>query len=74
MINQEKRYREEFIKLMQENPDIPVVPTVDDDCGRWMGSFGSAQVDEYLISKNYCRSMLFKSDDDVFDTLERFIS
>ena len=35
-----------------------------------MGSWGSASVDEYLIPPDD-RPMIFKSDDDVFDTLEQ---
>ena len=76
MTEREKQYREELFKLMQENPDLPVVPMVDadivagDDYGRWMGSWGSASVDEYLIPPDD-RPMIFKSDDDVFDTLEQ---
>ena len=43
---------QEFLKLVQDNPDLPIVPMVDaeivcDDCGWWMGSFGSAVVGEY---------------------------
>lgn len=29
MMEQEKHYREELFKLMQENPELPVVPMVD---------------------------------------------
>lgn len=74
----EKNNREELFKLMQENPDLPVVPMVDsdivaDDCGYWLGSWGWACVDEYFISERAER-IFFKSDDDVFDTLERHLS
>ena len=48
----EKENREKLFKLMQENPDLPVVAMVDaeivagDDFGRWMGSWGNAQIDD----------------------------
>lgn len=63
---------------MQENPDLPVVPMVDseivaDDCGYWLGSWGRACVDEYFISERAER-VFFKSDDDVFDVLEKHLS
>lgn len=67
----DRKNREELFKLMQENPELPVVPMVDgeipgDDCGYWLGSWGQAQVDEYLEAGDH---FLFKSDDDVFDAL-----
>lgn len=76
MTEKERKNHDDLFKLMQENPDLPVVPVVDadivagDDYGRWMGSWGSASVDEYLIPPDD-RPMIFKSDDDVFDTLEQ---
>lgn len=75
---QRKKYREELFKLMQENPELPVVPMVDgeipgDDSGYWLGAWGSARVDEYLFTHNH-EWMVFKSDDDVFDVLERHLS
>lgn len=74
----ERKNREELFKLMQENPELPVVAMVDgeipgDDCGYWLGAWGSARVDEYFISERAER-VFFKSDDDVFDTLERHMS
>ena len=41
-----------LLKLVKENPNLPVVPMVDyevvpEDCGRWMGSFGHCYVGEY---------------------------
>lgn len=70
--------REELFRLMQENPELPVVPMVDgeipgDDCGYWLAAWGSARVDEYLLVSN-CERVVFKSDDDVFDVLERYLS
>ena len=43
---------ENFLNLVKENPTLPVVPMVDnevvgDSWGRWMGSFGYADVGEY---------------------------
>lgn len=72
----ERKNREELFKLMKEYPDLPVIPMVDgeipgDDCGYWLGTWGEAQLDEYLETSD---RFLFKSDDDVFDVLERFLS
>ena len=42
-----------FLKLVQENPDLPIVPIVhyevigSDDYSYWLGSFGKAFVGEY---------------------------
>lgn len=66
-----------LLELIQENPSLPIVPMVDaevvcgDDWGRWMGSFGAARVDEYLNPPQDYDPMLFKSDNDVFDVLEK---
>lgn len=66
-----------LLELIQENPSLPIVPMVDaeivagDDFGRWMGAWGCARVDEYLIPPQDYEPMIFKSDDDVFDTLEK---
>ena len=45
---------EELLKLVAENPDLPVVPLVDsdvvgDDSGYWIGSFGRSEVGEYAL-------------------------
>lgn len=74
--DRERKNREELFKLMQENPELPVIPMVDgeipgDDCGYWLGSWGQVQVDEYLEAGD---RFLFKSDDDVFDALERYMT
>lgn len=74
----ERQNREELLKLIQENPDIPIVPIVNgeipgDDSGYWIGAWGCARIDEYLITHNM-EWMVFKSDDDVFDVLERHLS
>lgn len=80
ILEMERKNRDELFRLMQENPELPIVAMVDaeivagDDFGRWMGSWGYVQVDEYLIPPKYYQAMLFKSDDDVFDALERYLS
>ena len=67
----------ELIKVIKQNPDLPVVPMVDgeivtDDFGYYLAEFGHAAVDEFVISRRDI--VLFKSDDDVFDTLERCLT
>ena len=74
----EKKNREELLRLIRENPDLPVVPMVDGDIpgdcgGYWLGAWGRAEVDEYLISE-IAERVFFKSDDDVLDVLERHLS
>mgnify|MGYP007129026779 CR=1 FL=1 len=61
-----KENREELFRLMQENPELPVVPMVDyeivaDDSGRWLGSWGSSYIGEYLIGEEQVH---FREDDD----------
>lgn len=71
----EHENREKLFQLMRENPELPVIPMVDgeipgDDCGYWLGAWGAAELDEYLVGSD---RVIFKSDDDVFDALERFL-
>ena len=61
----ERKNLDELFKLMRETPDLPVVPMVDgeipgDDCGYWMGAWGTAKLDEYLVASD---RVIFKSDD-----------
>ena len=76
--DREKQNREELFRLMKENPDLPVVPMVDgeicgDDSGYWMAGWGESRVDEFLICERAERTA-FKSDGDVFDVLEDYLS
>lgn len=75
MMNVDKKNQDELIRLITENPDLPVIPMVDaeicgDDYGYGVGTFGMACIDEYIIASE---SVLFKSDDDVFNTLEKYL-
>lgn len=62
----------QLLDLMKENPHLPVVPMVRseivcDDCfAYWMGSWGDARVDRYLLTDN---RILFKGDDDPYEAL-----
>lgn len=80
MISKEEQgNRDKLLRLVRENPDLPIVPFVDgeivcDDFGIWMGSWGNTRIDEYLIPKNYYDPIMFKSDEDVFYVLEKMLS
>lgn len=67
-----------LLNLMKSNPKLPVVPLVDgeiagDDCGYWVGKWRHSNIDEYLSCERY-DYLAFKSDDDVFDVLEKYLS
>lgn len=63
----EKKNRDELFRLMQENPDLPVVPMVDSDIvanggyNRWVGSWGRSYIDEYVEGEEYIH---FREEDD----------
>ena len=64
----------ELIKLIQENPDLPIVPMVDaevvaDDCGYWMGKWGRCEVTEYYLG----REKVHFRDDDEEDVLNDLV-
>ncbi len=69
----------ELIQLIKDNPELEVMAMVDcdvvgDDYGQYnLARFSRTEVDEYVISP-YSSKMMFKSDDDVFDTLEEYLS
>lgn len=63
----------ELLKLMQENPDLPVVPLVDSDVvadgdhSNWLAGWGNACVGHYLSGED---RYYIKEDDDPQDILE----
>jgi hypothetical protein len=56
MENQKQKV-ETLLKLIKENPNIPIVPMVDIECcfddsySYWMAEWGSAKLDKYYIGK-----------------------
>lgn len=77
---EELENRDELFRLMRENPDLPIVPFVNGDVvydcnfGMWMGSWGDVRIDEYLMPKDCYDPIMFKSDEDIFDVLEKMLS
>ena len=56
----------EIIKLIEENPDLPIVPMVDsevvaDDFGYWLGEWGICEVTEYYNGREHIH---FRDDDE----------
>ena len=63
-----------IIKLIEENPDLPIVPMVDsevvaDDCGYWLGKWGICEVTEYYEG----RERIHFKDDDEEDVLNDLV-
>lgn len=56
-----------LLELIKENPDLPIAPMVSGEI-----AWGCARVDEYLIC-NKSDYLAYRSDDDVFDTLEMYL-
>ena len=61
---------QELIKLIKENPDLPIIPMVNyevvgDGYAYWAAEFSSPQVDEYIIDSWYGDGCIrFKSNGD----------
>lgn len=81
-MNKQKANLENLFQLIKENPELPIVPMVDseivaDDCySWWMGSWGKAEIDKYLITAE--RIYLHSLDDEYIlensDIIEKFVS
>ena len=71
-MNKEKS-TEELLKLMQENPELSVIPMVDSDIinKEWLswhiGRLESPEIDEYLVADGIIYT---KTSDDLYDVLE----
>lgn len=61
------QYVDRFLKLVKENPDLPIIPMVseevvaDDSGAYWMGQWGRACVTEYYVGKDRIH---FRDDDE----------
>ena len=57
----------EIVKLIEENPDLPIVPMVDeevvadDSYSWWLGKWGRCEVTEYYLGRE---ALHFKDDDE----------
>ena len=55
-IERQKEIVDKLFQLIKERAELPIVPMVyseivaDDCCCRWMGSWGCAEIDKYLIT------------------------
>ena len=67
---------EELLKLIKENPDLPIVPMVDgevvgDDCYRyWLGIFEGSKIEEIYTGREYTH---IKDEDDEEDVLNDLV-
>ena len=56
---------EKFLRLVKENPYLPIIPMVDsavvadDDYASWLGSFGDCRIDSYVSLKYYGEEKFF---------------
>ena len=62
----------EILKLIEENPDLPVVPMVGQDIvadctGEWVAHFGKAEVKKMCI---YGENVVFREDKNAIKTVE----
>ena len=62
----------EILKLIEEHPDLPVVPMVGQDIvadctGEWVASFGKAEVKKMCI---YGEKVIFREDKNSIKTVE----
>ena len=64
----ENRLLKELLELIKQRPDLPIIPMVDseivcdDSCSRWMGSWGSCYIGEYINGEE---RLHFREEDDL---------
>lgn len=69
----QKKQVENLLELIKKHPTLPIVPMVDydvaadDSYSTWMGAWGDARVDKYLIIKD---RVYFYDEDDMEQVLE----
>jgi hypothetical protein len=62
-----RRMSNELIQLIEANPDLPIIPMVDQEVvgedvpTYWMGKWGKCEVTEYYLGREYVH---FRSDDE----------
>ena len=66
----------DLLKLMDEHPDLPVIPMVGQDIvadctGEWAAHFGKAEIKKMCI---YGENVIFREEKNAIDTLEAFES
>lgn len=68
----------DFLRLVKENPDLPIVPMVDseivaeDGYNYWLGSFGRASVNSYVCIDYYGDSRFYTKDEQ--DAVEEYLA
>ena len=66
----------EFVRLVQENPTLPIIPMVnaevvcDNGYAWWLGSFGFCEVNEYACVEMYNEDRYVTRDD--LDEIEEY--
>lgn len=70
---------QELLKLIKENPTLPIIPMVEydvvgEDYGSWMGKWGKAHIDRYLLPPDSERPIIFENDYTVGEVIERWFS
>jgi hypothetical protein len=73
---QQKENTTELIKLIKENPDLPILPMVSyevvagDEFAYWGGSWGEARIDSYFVNDE---RVVYKSEDEPEIVVEKTV-
>lgn len=69
----DKDYRKEFVELIKNNPDLPIIPLsasrISDDNDYWVGELGFSYTDYYLVVDGYTYIRSGCSYDDIVDVI-----
>ena len=75
MNKQMQEHRDKLLRLIQEHPDLPVVPMVepdvvgDDSWGRWMGEWGNSYVTSIYMGNEHIHFKDYEDEEDVLSDM-----
>ena len=74
---QQKENVQDLLGLIAKHPDLPIVAMVDseivaEDGGYWLGSWGSCEVDKYIVHEYYGVIFYEKGQPDTVDIFEKY--
>lgn len=78
VMNRQTERLKELFKLIEERPDLPIMPMVDSDVVAdsgycyWSGEWGRCEIDKYIVHEDYGIMFYEQGRPDTVDIFERY--